>query len=388
MTVNWTKASLSYWEKNVFYRPFDVAIIGSGIIGLSAAIELKNQRPGWRICILDRWLLPLGAASTRNAGFACLGSPTELLADIEAHGLDHCREILTMRWEGLNILRERLGEEQLRWEERGGYEIFLREDRKSELAVTQNLELLNNLLEKITGRQSHFTLDNAFAGQSGMNRVNQTVAIRAEALIHPGYMIEGLMSLAQSAGVTFLPGVDCTGWEVQNDVYQLQTEAGPTLAASRILIATNGFTKKILPNLEVSPARNTVMVTSPIPGLKLRGCFHYKEGYVYFRSLGTDRVLIGGGRHLANEMEAVEDFGTNEIIVDYLKDFLRDVVIPGVDFDIEHQWSGILGVGPEKAPIMDEIEPGVFVSVRMGGMGIAIGSFVAKKVTEMILLRD
>jgi len=61
---------LSYWEQESFTRYHHV-VIGAGIVGLSAAIELKEHFPKQSVLVLELGLLPTGA-STRNAGFACI----------------------------------------------------------------------------------------------------------------------------------------------------------------------------------------------------------------------------------------------------------------------------------------------------------------------------
>ena len=73
---------LSYWERESFFRDIDVAVIGSGIVGLSAALRARELAPSARIAVLERGALPIGA-STRNAGFACFGSVSELLDDMD-----------------------------------------------------------------------------------------------------------------------------------------------------------------------------------------------------------------------------------------------------------------------------------------------------------------
>ena len=78
---------LSYWEKNTFFTEIDVTIIGSGIVGLHAAIYLKLMRPQLKVVVVDRGFLPYGA-STRNAGFACFGSVSELLDDLSREDED------------------------------------------------------------------------------------------------------------------------------------------------------------------------------------------------------------------------------------------------------------------------------------------------------------
>ena len=62
--------NFSYWERTSFVNEADVIIIGSGLVGLSAALWLKRQQSRIKITVLDRGFLPSGA-STKNAGFAC-----------------------------------------------------------------------------------------------------------------------------------------------------------------------------------------------------------------------------------------------------------------------------------------------------------------------------
>ena len=72
---------LSHWEADSFFSNIDTLIVGAGIVGLSAALHLRAKFPNRRIVVVDRGPLPIGA-STRNAGFACFGSMTELLDDL------------------------------------------------------------------------------------------------------------------------------------------------------------------------------------------------------------------------------------------------------------------------------------------------------------------
>ena len=71
---------LSFWEKESFINQTVYLIIGSGIVGLSTAIYLKQREKGKKVTVLERGFLPTGA-STKNAGFSCIGSPSELLDD-------------------------------------------------------------------------------------------------------------------------------------------------------------------------------------------------------------------------------------------------------------------------------------------------------------------
>ena len=131
------------------------------------------------------------------------------------------------------------------------------------------------------------------------------------------------------------------------------------------------------PDLPVSPARSQVLITSPVEQLKLNGVFHYEEGYFYFRNVGN-RVLLGGGRHLDFEKEATDEFGITQKIQRKLDRLLRTKILPGKKYTIEHRWSGIMGLGKEKKPIIKKLSKNVVAAVRMGGMGVAIGTLVGE----------
>ena len=70
--------TFSYWERTAFVGHADVIIIGTGIVGLSAALNLKRLQPSLKVTVLERGFLPSGA-STKNAGFACFGTVSEQL---------------------------------------------------------------------------------------------------------------------------------------------------------------------------------------------------------------------------------------------------------------------------------------------------------------------
>ena len=102
---------VSIWEKESFYAPKDVIIIGSGLAGLWTALYLKKKKPGISVTIVDRGIIPTGA-STRNAGFACFGSLTELLHDAATNGEDKMLALVEMRYRGLQRIQKVFGKKQ------------------------------------------------------------------------------------------------------------------------------------------------------------------------------------------------------------------------------------------------------------------------------------
>ena len=137
-----------------------------------------------------------------------------------------------------------------------------------------------------------------------------------------------------------------------------------------------------MPQASVIPARGQVLLTSPIESLPWKGSFHYDEGFYYFRNI-DGRVLFGGGRNLDLKGETTTEIAVTGKIQKQLEHLLKTVILPGQKFEIEQRWAGIMGVGSEKKPVIKHYSPNVICAVRMGGMGIAIGTLVGKEAAAL-----
>jgi glycine/D-amino acid oxidase-like deaminating enzyme len=187
----------------------------------------------------------------------------------------------------------------------------------------------------------------------------------------------------QSQGVTVLNSIDITQIEKTGDLVTCYTNQHITLRAGKVIVCTNAFAKQLLPELDIVPARGQVLVTAPIKGLSFKGTFHYQEGFYYFRNLGN-RVLLGGARNTAIEEETTTEMMTTEKIQSHLEHFLSHYIIPNTPFQVTHRWSGIMGMGSEKLPIVKEVSPQIFCAVRMSGMGVALTPVIGEKMAKMV----
>lgn len=375
--------TLSFWERESFFPDFQVAVIGGGLVGLNAALRLKERDPQLRIAVLERGPIPLGA-STRNAGHACFGSMTELLDDLGRQAPEEVWSLVDQRWRGLVHLRNLLGDEAIDFRMCGGFELFRSED---ELAYEQSMARLddsNRQLRPITGFEETFFGADQKIQAFGLAKVDHIIANRAEGQIHTGKMMRALLQKAREADIELFYGVSIN--EIREEAHQvtLTTADGWPVCAERIVVATNGFAKRFFPELHLKAVRNQVLITQPIPGLRIDGCFHYDRGYFYFRNVGN-RLLLGGGRHLDFEGETTDQFGHTERIQRALRELLDAVVLPDTPHTIDRWWSGILGVGDRKSPIVRRYSDRVTLAVRLGGMGVAIGALVGRQAADLSL---
>lgn len=356
-------------------------MVGAGITGLTTAVFLKKQRPGARVTVLEKSVLP-GGASTKNAGFACFGSMSEILDDLGHDSEEAVFSLIEKRLRGLELLRELLGDENIGYEAAGGYEVFTHDDEERYRECKNAMDYVNAALRPITGCDTFRTADEKISEQ-GLGNVNHMLFNGVEGLIDTGLMMKNLTALARASGVEILNGAEVLKVEKTAAGMVVHTAEGE-MKTGRVCVAVNGFAAKLLPRLDVMPCRAQVLITEPIPGLKLRGAFHHNRGYDYFRHL-HGRVLFGGGRHLDKGSENTDAFGTTALIQSYLENFLGRVILPGTAPKIEMRWSGIMGMGKAKNVIIEEVSPDLFCAVRFGGMGVALGTAAGREAASLLL---
>jgi len=375
----------SYWDKSEILDDIDVCIIGSGIVGLSAACHLAKSNSKLRILVLERGPLPYGA-STRNAGFACYGSPGEIIDDLTHESRDIVYSRIEERYLGIQKLRSLFTDNQLDYREFGGYEIFKNNDQAEFQKCTDQLDNLNQELHSIFKKNifEHVTGD---LSNIGINNMHSAIRINIEGQLNAGKMMRSFINLATSLNVRIMNGIEVGKVIPESDRTTITTKNGFEINSKSCIIAVNGFAKQFLPDLDVAPARAQVLVTEPVANLKLKGTYHYNKGFTYFRNIGN-QILIGGGRDLDINGETTTELDTTAKIQDHLESFLNTHLLPGnLKVDIDHRWSGIMGVGNSKTPVVKEVNQGMFCAVRLGGMGVAIGCTAGEKVANLALQR-
>ncbi|WP_339835135.1 FAD-dependent oxidoreductase [uncultured Flavobacterium sp.] len=368
---------LSYWELKNWFSNIDFTIVGSGIVGLHCALELRVKFPKAKILVLEKGILPQGA-STKNAGFACFGSISEIIDDLKTHSEEEVIQLVQKRVQGLQLLRKRLSDEVIDYKPYGGYELFFKDDEAFYKQCLQRLPFINDILKPI------FKSD-VFAKE--MDRFNfkgifdYLIFNPFEGQIDTGNMMQALLKQAISNDILILNQQEVTSFDDNNSYVEVVTNE-ISFKTNKLLFATNGFASQ-LTNNQVKPARAQVLITKPIENLDIKGTFHLDQGYYYFRNIGN-RILFGGGRNLDFETETTTEFNQTEIIQNKLEQLLKDVILPNQSFEIEHRWSGVMGVGNHKKPIVEQISHNVYCGVRLGGMGVAIGSLIGKELADLI----
>jgi len=374
----------SYWERAVLERKRDFSVIGAGLVGLTTAILLKRRYPRASVAVFERAPMAAGA-TTRNAGFACFGMPGELTDDLETLGEAAMLRLVEMRYKGFQRLLNLHGTEKLNFSQCGGYEVFFPADQLSLEKLTENVGRLNQIMKQgdlpAAFRFAHVpNPGNSHFLNSCIGAFHQPL----EGTLNSGLLWESLQDLCRQEGVEIFYGIQITGSEECESGQYLSANNDLQLYAGKVVICTNGFTASLLPELgeEVKPARGQILVATVNEGSLPAGAFHYRRGYVYFRKLDETTLLIGGGRDRAFEEEETESQETSNLIIQELEHLLSHEIL-SAPFWVSSQWAGTMGVGPKRLPLLMPYGKNTVLAVRMGGMGVALGTLMAEEAVAL-----
>ena len=387
MTKN--HANFSHWETNRELFKGDILIIGSGLVGQSIGIAIQKQKKELKqkplkICIVDK--LPMGqsGASTRNAGFACFGSPTEILDDLSREEENQTVNRISNRISGLSIWKDWIPSNIIEWNECGGYEVFEREEEMNFQEVLDKLPYLNKIGKAASGNPMIYS-----KYQRISSKLPYSIRIEGEASLNPGKAHNSLYGLNKELGNQIVNGVSIPNrnyWHKNSEGWTIPTENG-IFKAKRVVIAANAWTPKILDSdIDITPGRGQILMIKSAKAISYEGVFHAKKGYLYFRN-NNNCLIIGGGRNLFQTNETSLEMRTTKEVQDYLELYARDILLPNQDFSIQNRWAGIMAFSKKgnKDPLLYWDEPDLLIASRMCGMGVTLAPIIGIKASKKIL---
>jgi gamma-glutamylputrescine oxidase len=334
----------------------DVAIVGAGVTGCSCALTLAQA--GKRVRVYEAREVA-GGASGRNGGFALRGGAPAYdvarrqLGAERAHALWRLTERYVDRLEELaGDAFRRTGSLRLAADADERLELQAEYDalREDGLAVEWRDELPAPLRERFHGAIFH----------------------PPDGALQPARWVRRLAAHAVSAGA-----------EVREHE---RVESLDRLAADHVVIATDGYTQGLLPELDaaIAPTRGQVIVTEPL-ARRLFPCPHYaRHGYDYWHQTPEGRIVAGGFRDKAVDHEHTAEEALTPLIQGHLERFVAELV--GESPTITHRWAGIFGTTEDRLPLAGRIprHDGVWVAAGYSGhgnvLGLACGDLVARAI--------
>ncbi|HEV8179359.1 MAG TPA: FAD-dependent oxidoreductase [Gaiellaceae bacterium] len=339
----------------------DVAIVGAGVTGCSAAYRLADA--GLRVRVHDARGIAEGA-SGRNGGFALGGGAARYDVARETYGAERAASYWRWTEEAIERMAELAGD-ALR--PTGSYRLAGDEEERE--GIRLEYEALRE-----DGFEAEW-LDDVPGGAAG--RFHGAISHPRDGSIQPARFVRRLAALATGAGA-----------EIREHDLVEDVEA---LDADRVLVATDGYGHGLVPELSdaIWPTRGQVIASEPLERVLYDRPHYARQGFDYWQQLSDGRILLGGFRDVSilDELTDVEE--TTPTIQASLESFLHELA--GEDLQVTHRWAGIFGLTQDMLPLVGPV-PGrdgrVWVAGGYSGHGNVLGFACGELVADALLGRE
>jgi len=339
----------------------DVAVVGAGITGCSAALRLAEG--GLRVRVHDARGVAEGA-SGRNGGFALRGGAARYDVARETYGADRAKAYWLWTEEKLDRLAELAGDALRRT---GSYRLAADEEERD--AIRLEYEALRE-----DGIEAEW-LDDVPGAAAG--KFHGAIAHSRDGAIQPARLVRRLAVRAAEAGAEFR----------EHD----RVEDVDALDADRVLVATDGYGHGLVAELAdlIWPTRGQVIVSEPLDGVLYDRPHYARDGFDYWQQLPDGRIVLGGFRDVSimDELTDVEEM--TPTIQASLESFLHELA--GREVEVTHRWAGIFGLTQDALPLVGPV-PGhdgrVWVAAGYSGHGNVLGFGCGELVADALLGRE
>lgn len=365
----------------------DVAIIGGGYTGLSAAYHLQRDHQVQTV-VLERAYIGWGA-SGRNGGFCCMGSsklPWNKM--IARFGLEETQAFWRSQKASVELVADIAARENIDVDKIGAGEIALA--HKESLGDSLQEEVA--FMTKTFGTQHNF-LSKSELIEQGIN----SPGLYAGAVnpigfgLNPWKYVNGLAAAAARSGARVYSKSEVINWSQLGNKHVLATPRG-RVRANKVLIATAAYTpENLFPDFggRILPALSSIMVTRPMSEdeLSAQGWTHktpaYDTRYLlhYFRLLPDGRFMFGGRGGLSAKPEAIHQQLNN------LENAFRAYYPQWRHVEITHRWSGLLCLAQDLVPHIGKWPDhlGIYFALCYHGNGVAMATWSGRAVARDIV---
>jgi glycine/D-amino acid oxidase-like deaminating enzyme len=355
----------------------DVAIVGGGFTGLSAALQLAKL--GARAVVLEAEHIGWGASS-RNGGMTATGVKESPESLFRRYGPRLGRALWQGSVDAITCVETIVNEEAIECD-------FARCGSFDAASKPAHFEAMRRSVEWAKRELNH---EQQIIPRSEMRREIGTdlyyggVADPLSGGLHPAKYVFGLGQAAARAGATLCGRTPVQSLERRDGAFHLSTPAG-TLRANEVLIATNGYTGPLTPALrpKVITIGSYIIATEPLsPELQRdlsprnRMFFDTKWFLNYFRLTPDGRMLFGGRTRLTPHLDLRENAPS-------LREAMVKVYPQLRDTPITHSWSGHLGLTFDMLPHLGRVN-GLHYALGYSGHGVALATYLGQQAGELL----
>jgi glycine/D-amino acid oxidase-like deaminating enzyme len=359
----------------------DVAIVGGGYTGLSAARELARR--GAHVAVCEARTIGWGASS-RNGGMVLTGLKSSAGKLVKQLGLETTRDLFCLSLDAINYVEQAIRSEGIACDFRRCGHIELAYKPSHVAGLEKEAELLQTQF-----RHPVRLVDKAgLSEEIGSPLYHGGLVDEASASVNPAQYVIGLAQAAERAGAGLFERVRVTEIAKSTDGHFTLATSQGTLRADHVLIATNGYTDRLTAWLQrrIIPIGSYIIATEPLPAEvaarlspKRRMMFDTKHFLYYFR-LSADNRLIFGGR--AGFMPETPNTVRESAAI--LRRGMLEVYPELGEVSIAYAWGGTLGFTFDLLPHAGQTPEGLHYALGCGGHGVAMLSYLGACVARQI----
>lgn len=353
----------------------DVAIVGGGYTGLSAALELAAR--GYKVGLVEAERIGWGA-SGRNGGQINTGYRMGPGTLVDRFGADWAKRLWALGLEAKELVRERIRRHAIDCDYRSG--TLYAAVRDSDLPeIAQEYEVK----ARVFGDPEGTVLDRrAMAERLGTGIYRGGFPDPGGAHLHPLNYPLGLARAAEAAGARLFDASRAT--RVDPAGRYVETAAG-RLDAAHVLLCCNGYLGGIMPPLaaRILPISNYILATEPLGEAGARALI--RDGVAvcdskfvvnYYRCSADHRLLFGGGEvYTRRDPHDIKRFVRRHMLAVYPQ-------LAGTRIDFG--WGGRLAITLNRLPHLGRLGPDLFFAQGYSGQGVALAGLAGKLMAETI----
>ena len=359
----------------------DVAIVGSGYTGLSAALTLLRR--GRQAVVLERGVPGYGA-STRNGGQIGSGNQKfRVKRFIEMRGRAKAIALLREGTRMLDYIAELIVSEQIDCQ-------FTRCGRFRGAIRPQHYEAMARDMEDLreaAGVESFMVQRAEQHTEIGSDVFYGGSVLPNDASLHPGLYHAGLMQRVEQAGGSVVGEAGVSSIAKQGSGFLVSTTTGE-IEARDVIVATDGYTDARIPELHrrIVPVGSALIATGEISESLFNKLLPKKRVYgntnrviYYFRGAPGERRIIWGGR--VGRLASPNSPGAYSHLSREMLEVFPDLK----DVPITHAWDGLIGYSHDELPHIGRTAGGLHYAVGYSGTGVSRATYFGHKVALKVL---